>query len=182
MQPEQRQTAYTVAMWAALLIALAVLGRLVAHWPNFTPLVAVALFAGFMFRGWLAGAVPLAALLVSDLAIGFYPPGEMAFVYLGAALAVLVGRASLAPRATVLGYGAAMLGGAAVFFVLSNFGVWLFGGIYPPTWSGLAACYVAAIPFFKFTLAGTALWLAVLIGLQALAGRLAPGVAHRPHA
>lgn len=179
MQPDTRQaqTAQTVLMWAVFLVALAVIGRFVAQWPNFTPVVAVALFAGLLFRGHLVWAVPVVALVVSDLVIGFYPPGEMAFVYLGMVAAALVGRGVLRPRLSALTYVGATLGGSIIFFLLSNFGVWLFGGIYPLTVAGLMACYIAAIPFFQYTLASTALWLAILIGLHVLVARLAPRAA-----
>ncbi|MCV6603914.1 MAG: hypothetical protein OIF34_01315, partial [Porticoccaceae bacterium] len=54
------------------------------------------------------------------------------------------------------------LGGSVLFFVLTNFGVWLSGAMYPMTPSGLMACYVAAIPFFHNTLIATALYSALL--------------------
>ena len=36
--------------------------------------------------------------------------------------------------------------------------------MYPYTWVGLEACYVAGIPFFKNTIAGDLLYVALLFG------------------
>ena len=47
--------------------------------------------------------------------------------------------------------------------------MWLFSGIYPRTCAGLAACYVAAIPFFQNTVAGDLFYAALLFGGFALA-------------
>jgi hypothetical protein len=54
-----------------------------------------------------------------------------------------------------------------LFFVITNFGVWLTGGgwFYPRTWQGLVECYVMAIPFFRNTLAGDLVFTGVLFGL-----------------
>jgi len=58
------------------------------------------------------------------------------------------------------------------FFVLTNAGVWLAGGLYPLTGAGLVSCYVAAIPFFGRTLAAQLLYATLLFGLHAWLGRL----------
>lgn len=172
MQRDANRSHAATVMWIAMLMALAVFGRLLAHWPNFTPMVAVALFAGFLFRSWMGWLVPLLALVISDLVIGFYEPGAMALVYLGVLAAIAIGRATLGARPSVLALGGASLAGAIVFFILSNLGVWLFGGLYPLSGEGLAACFVAAIPFFKYTAVSTVLWTAALFGIHFLAQRL----------
>lgn len=175
MQIDAKRSPGTALMWMALLIALATIGRLVVHWPNFTPVAAVALFAGLLFTGWRAWTVPFVALLISDWVIGFYDLGSMAFVYAGMLLATAIGRATSAARRqpSLPAVGGASLGAALIFFVVSNFGTWLFGGLYPLTLEGLVACYVAAVPFFKYTLASTLLWTAVLVGLHHGAERFA---------
>ena len=61
----------------------------------------------------------------------------------------------------------AALGSAAAFFVISNFGVWLAGFLYPHTWAGLTACYVAALPFFGKGILSNLLFSAVFFGLPA---------------
>jgi len=160
---------------AAALVALGVAGRLLPHPPNFTPVAAVAIFAGLMFRGGLAAwLVPIAAMALSDLMIGFYHPGIMTGVYLGMLMAVLLGRVLLAQGVSVMGVICSALGAGIAFFVISNFAVWLFGALYPPTLDGLIACYVAALPFLKYTLAGNLFWCGVIFGLYAFYLRTAP--------
>ena len=143
-------------------IAALALSRLLPHPPNFTPLVAAALFSGALCRDWrLALVAPLAAMLLADLWLGLH--ATLAFVYLGMALAVAVGRALGERRRPAILLGAGLLG-SSLFFVVSNAGVWLTQDLYPPTAAGLAACYVAALPFFAHTLLATLLWGAVLFG------------------
>ena len=159
-----------------LLILFAILAaaflRLVPHPPNFTPVGALALFSGAMLgKRWLAFAAPLGALLISDLVLGFYP--GVAFVYAATCLAVLVGW-FLAGRRSALRIGAAAVGSAILFFLVTNFGMWLFSGFYPPTAAGLAACFVAAVPFFQNSLAGDLVFSALLFGGWALAERALP--------
>jgi len=161
-----------VVLLSAILAAAAL--RLVPHPPNFTPIAAMALFGGaYLPRRSLAFVAPLAALLLSDLILGFYH--GMAFVYATTALVVLIGW-WLSSRRTPLRIGAAALVSSAVFFVVTNFGMWLFSGFYPLTPAGLAACYVAAIPFFQNTIAGDLFYAAVLFGGFALLERAVPAL------
>jgi hypothetical protein len=155
---------------SAILAAAAL--RLVPHPPNFSPIDAMALFSGaYLGRRGLAFVAPLGALLLSDLFLGFYH--GMAFVYGTVALIVIIGW-WLSSRRTPLRIGAAALASAALFFVLTNLGMWLFSGFYPRTVSGLEACSVAAIPFFQNTLAGDLFYTAVLFGGFALLERIVP--------
>jgi hypothetical protein len=159
-----------IAILSAILVA-AVL-RLVPHPPNFTPVGAIALFAGaYIGRRAIAFAAPLGALLLSDLVLGFYP--ELAFVYLGTAAAVVIGW-TVAGRKSILGVGLAALASSVLFFTVTNFGVWLLMDYYPKTLAGLAACYTAAIPFFQNTLAGDLFFSFLLFGGFALAERQVP--------
>jgi hypothetical protein len=63
--------------------------------------------------------------------------------------------------------------GAVIFFVVSNFGVWLQSGMYPHTLAGLADCYTLALPFFRNTLTGDLVYSGLLFGAYAFATRLA---------
>jgi hypothetical protein len=151
--------------------------RLVPHPPNFSPIDAMALFSGaYLGRRSLAFVAPLAALLLSDLFLGFYH--GMAFVYGTVALVVVIGW-WLSSRRTPLRIGAAAFASAVLFFVLTNFGMWLFSGFYPRTLSGLVTCYVAAIPFFQNTLAGDLFYAALLFGGFALLERGVPALRAR---
>jgi hypothetical protein len=157
------------ALTLCLIIAAAAASRLLPHPENVTPVAALALFAGAHFeRRSLALLVPLAAMLLSDMVLGFH--ATQWAVYLGVALMCCIGfllrtRRGAAPVAL------ACLAGSVVFFVVSNVGVWLTGGLYAPTLEGLVACFVAAIPFFTNTLLGDAFYAALLFGGFALAER-----------
>jgi hypothetical protein len=138
----------------------------------------MALFSGaYLGRRWLAFVAPLAAMLLSDSILGFH--SGMPFVYASVALIVLIGclvRSTVTPL-TVVG---AALASSVLFFVVTNFGTWLLSGMYPLTGAGLAACYVAAIPFFQNTAVGDLFYCAVLFGGFALLERAVPKL--RPQA
>ena len=136
------------------LIALIAASRLLPHPPNFTPVLAAALFCGGLLPPGRALLVPIGAMLVSDLALGLH--AGMASVYLAMALCVLLGRVLPPQRSLSLALGGA-LAASVLFFVVTNFAVWLSGDLYPPTTAGLLACYVAALPFFHHTLLSTLL-------------------------
>src|SRR6478735_7466706 len=155
------------------IVAAAVL-RLVPHPPNFTPIGAMALFSGAMFgRRAIAFLAPLGALLLSDLVLGFYH--GQATVYFSVALIVMIGMAALTRRSTVR-VGAAAIASSILFFVITNFGMWLFSGFYPRTLLGLETCYIAAIPFFQNTLAGDLFYATMLFGGFRIAELLMPRI------
>ena len=159
-----------IALVSAIAAAAAL--RLVPHPPNFSPIDAMALFSGaYLGRRALAFAAPLAALLLSDFVLGFY--AGMGFVYASVALIVLIGWL-LSEKKTALRIGAAAVAGSVAFFVITNFGMWLFSGFYPVTPAGLEACYVAAIPFFQNTVAGDLFYAALLFGGFALLEQFVP--------
>lgn len=154
---------------AVLLLAIifgAAALRLLPHPSNFTPIGALALFAGAHFndKRW-AFIVPLAAMFLSDILIGFH--GQMPVVYAAFAVIVCMGFV-LRDKKTALRVTGASLAAATFFFIVSNFAVWAFDGLYPMTFQGLVTCYVAAIPFFQNWLTGTLLYSAVLFGGFAL--------------
>lgn len=148
------------AIVAAILGAAA--ARLLPHPPNFAPIGAIALFSGaYIGRSWLAFAIPLTALVLSDALLGFY--SHMEIVYTSFALVVVLGQLALS-RKSPLRVGAAALASSVLFFIITNFGEWLYSGTYRHTPDGLVTCYVAAIPFFQTTLAGDLFYSALLFG------------------
>lgn len=155
------------------IVSALALYRILPHPVNFTPVMAAALFAGARLDGTrMAFLVPLLAMLVSDLVIGFH--STMPFVYAGMALAVacgllIRGRGGFAPVAS------ATLAGSLGFFAVTNFGAWLHSPeLYSRDWSGLAASYIAAIPFYRNSLLSDAVFGALLFGGWALAERTFP--------
>ena len=159
------------------LIVLAALSRLLPHPPNFSPVEAVALFGGAYFaRRSLALVVPLLGMLLSDFALGLLNGGEYASyftsagfltVYACIALSTLMGF-GLRGRVSALRVGGYSLAGSVLFFLVTNFGAWLASPAYPQDAAGLLAAYVAGIPFFQNTVAGTLLYSALLFGSFAL--------------
>lgn len=157
-----------------VLVAAAAAFRLAPHPPNFAPIGALALFAGAAFPSWRwALLAPLAAMLISDAWLGFHPymPAVYGCMLVNVGLGCWVrsrnvmgaadGAAEGAPTQAAPGrrgvrqaayVSGATLCGSVFFFLATNFAVWL--GVYERTWSGLAACYTAALPFFRYTLAG----------------------------
>ncbi|MDE0612447.1 MAG: hypothetical protein OXH88_07135 [Gammaproteobacteria bacterium] len=153
--------------WIAIgLILLIVFSRLIPHPPNFTPVLAAALFCGTLYmRPSHSLLVPLLGMAAGDLVLGFHD--QVWAVYLAVALCVGLGRWMLSPPAVLATLGAGV-SGSALFFLLTNFAVWLQGDFYPMTTAGLLACYVAAIPFFHHTLIATLLFGLALFGLSRL--------------
>lgn len=140
---------------------------------NFSPIGAMALFgAAYFGRKQMAFIVPLAALWISNLVIdnlflSQYYEGFSLFsnwqVYLAFGIIVLLGLAifkKVTPVRALVG----SLSASVIFFIVSNFFVWLEGTLYPMTSGGLVVCYVAAIPFFWNTLAGDLFFVAVMFG------------------
>jgi len=164
-------------IFLVVLVVLAAVVRLVPHPPNFAPIIALALFGGACFADRrMALLVPLAAMFLSDLVLGLH--SQVISVYVAfvmiAGLGMLLRRnRGAAPLA------AAALAGSSLFFVLTNFGVWLLDGLYPLTLPGLVACYAAAVPFFQNTLLGGLFYTGLLFGGLALAERTLPFMRER---
>ncbi len=164
----------TQAQWigAAVLVVVCVFGRLMPHAPNFTPMAAVALFGGAYFsRARVAAAVSISAMFASDAVIGFYDVRMMAVVY-AALLAPIALRRFLRGRFLAARVGLCAASGSVLFFLVTNFAVWLFSGIYPNTLAGLVDCYTAGLAFFQYTLSGDLCWSAALFGGHVLVGAL----------
>jgi hypothetical protein len=160
------------ATLAFLLVLMAVVSRIVPHPWNLTPLVAIALFGGATFERTLgAAALTLGALALGDAALGLFPYEGMAWVYGASVSVVFVGRA-LGTRRGIASTLIAALTGGAFFYVVTNFGVWATGHLYPHTATGLVACYAAAVPFYRHQILGDLAYTALLFGALAAARAL----------
>ncbi len=156
------------------LIVLSAVLRILPHPWNLTPVGAMALFSGAMFRNrWIAFLLPLASLFAGDVFVGFHK--LMLAVYASFAVSVAIGR-WLAENRSVARIGGAALLGALQFFVVTNFAMWAVGGFYPKTTVGLVNCFVAGVPFFWNTFAGDALYAGVLFGGFAFAEKMVPAI------
>ena len=132
---------------AIVLILMGVASRLSAHAWNFTIMGGLSILCGAFFaRKWVSVVVIFSSLFISDMVIGFHP--QMPGVYLGFALMIFVGALLKAkPSRLAVTSGAAL--GSFLFFVVTNFFVWLEGSLYPQAWNGLIECYTMAIPFYR---------------------------------
>ena len=164
------------------IILATALFRLVPHWPNFTPIAALALFGAAMFeRKWLGLIAPLAAMLLSDALIGFH--GSMGAVYASFGLTWLLGVYALR-KPTAGRIALASIVSSILFFLITNFAVWYGSTFYPQNMAGLVTCYVSGLAFYNGTsfflngLAGDLFFSAILFGgyhlLQLRFGELKP--------
>lgn len=154
------------SLWSVIAaVGIVALFRFIPHVPNFVPLTAIAIFGGARLKSrWMAVALVLAAMLLSDIAIGFH--STLAFVYVSLAISVVLG-GMLREKAAPAGIFAATIAASLQFFVVTNLGVFLTQDLYPKTWEGLMACYTMALPFFRTSLLADVLYTALLFSLQA---------------
>jgi hypothetical protein len=171
-------------MIAYLLLLVAVLSRFIVlphtAWLNFTAVGGALLYFGAR-RPWREMVAPLAVLMVTDYCLTtyayHYPFHWQSYVptWLWYAAAIVLGQILLSARANFTRVAAATLLGPTSFFVISNYAVWAEGGMYPHTLSGLEACFVAAIPFYRNDVASTAIVLGLAFGVPVLVRRMQTG-------
>ena len=152
-------------MQGRLWIAMVLVGagaRLLPHPWNFTPLMAIGLFAGSKAaRASIGALATLLALLLSDAVLGFY--SGFWYVYAAALVPVAIGRFMRERR----GAGAIATAAAASslsFFLITNFMVWATSAWYPHTLTGLSACYIAGLPFYQNQVMGDAFYTVAIFG------------------
>lgn len=156
-------------MWLAIiLIAIGAVLRLLPHIPNFAPIGAIALFSGTYLPKKLALIVPLLAMVVSDIFIGYYAWPLMVSVYSSFLLSILLGTWLKKNKKWKNVLGASLLS-SFLFFIITNLAVFLFTPLYPKTLSGLAFCYYMALPFFRNTIAGDLFFTFAFFGIYQIA-------------
>ena len=159
-----------------LMVLAAAFSRLIPHPWNFTAIGAMALFGGTYFDSKKQSLlIPLAALALSDLVLGGFH-STMLFVYGAFALIAMIGwnlreQKSVAKTATLT------LTSSLVFFVVSNFGVWMMDGMYAKTTAGLFECFVAAIPFFTNQVLGDFFFVGLMFGAYETLRKVSPSLA-----
>lgn len=139
------------------LVALIIVARLLPHFPNFTPVVAVALFSAFYFRHrpW-AAAVPIVGMVISDFFLPGYAWEQRLIIYVSFMLCFGLGfflRKKYTVGRTIM----TSLAASTVFFLITNC-VYLYHGpgpvMYPHTLAGQITSYINALPFFKWSILG----------------------------
>ncbi|HEY4509919.1 MAG TPA: DUF6580 family putative transport protein [Candidatus Paceibacterota bacterium] len=157
--------------------AISVAARLLPHPANFTPMAALALFAGVYaakVSKWYL-LLPLGAMLVSDLFVGFYEWQTMAVVYASFFAIGLIGLLTRMCETRFHTFYAVILAavsGSVLFYLTTNFAVWAFSGMYAPTLDGLMFSYYMGLPFFKFTLLGDLFYVFLFFGIYEFATSL----------
>lgn len=159
------------------IVLLAVLMRamtplIFGYMPIFSPIESIVLFGGIYFGN--KRIIPFIAMLLAiwlgDVLVNRIYSGQLMFFYKGfywqylGFLSIMFMGTLLQNRITLLSTTVAGLLSASVFFLISNFGVWMSWSLYPHTMEGLSLCYVAAIPFFKYTLLSNLLCCVLLCG------------------
>lgn len=166
----KRQTLYFI-----LLVILAVGSRLIAPWPNFTAMTAVAVTGGMLFgKRYLGILLPIVALFISDLIIN-----NTLYAYLGNhwltegagwlygsyLLIALLGTAKVVKSKYSFLFGAGLVG-TLLFYLLTNFGAWLGNPMYPQSLVGLLESYTMGLPFLFNQVLGTLAYSGLIVGLH----------------
>ena len=139
-----------------------VMARFLPHPANFAPITAIALFGARYLPKKFAFILPISILLISDLFLGFYGP-EMFFVYGSFILAGFIGLISRNKKSLSF-IPFTSISSSIIFFLITNFGVWLTTTMYAKNIIGLESCFIAAIPFFRNTLLSDLLYTTLFIG------------------
>jgi hypothetical protein len=148
-------------MLALSLVLIGILLRFAPHAANFTPVAAIALFGGAYLNKRQALIVPLVLMMVSDMFLGFH--NVIPFTWGGFVLITVLGF-WIKNHKSFTAILSGSLASALLFYLVSNFGVWLMGW-YPPTLKGLADCYIMALPFLRHFILATLVYVAVFFGV-----------------
>lgn len=146
------------------IVALVSIAHLIPHPFGVSPIGATAMYAGAYGSRRSAWIVPLVPLFIGHLLTGFYDPTVMLFVYAGFALSTIAGRL-LSARKNAARFSLAVIGGAVIFYIFSNFSIWLVG-MYPPTAAGLLQCYLQGLPYLAASIAANAIYGALIFSLH----------------
>ncbi|MBI2098638.1 MAG: hypothetical protein HYT49_03245 [Candidatus Wildermuthbacteria bacterium] len=164
-------------LFLLVFVGISIVARLLPHIPNFAPIAGLALFAGVYASKtskWYL-FTPVAAMLVSDLFVGFYEPRTMAVVY--ASFFAIGFMGFLVRKYKSAGWRSATIAlatfaGSTLFYLTTNFAVWAFSGMYAPTLDGLLLSYYMALPFFKLTILGDLFYVSLFFGIYEFATSL----------
>ena len=135
------------------IIFILAIARLIPHPPNFTPIIAAAIISSYLFRNiYFSLIVLLGSMFLSDLIIGLYD--NFLFIYFSLFLVIFV-QSRINMKITFKNLYLHSLIASLIFFITTNFSVWMFSNLYEKSFSGLIYCYYLAIPFFTNTIIST---------------------------
>lgn len=144
------------------LILFGVAMRILPHPPNMTPVSAIAFASALYFRKRWSIIMPLAAVMISDILIGFYDWRIMTSVYASFLIVGIISRVSARYR-TTFAVGLSVFASSAIFFLITNTAVWLFSPWYAKNISGLLYSYWLGVPFWRNMLIGDSAYTALLV-------------------
>jgi hypothetical protein len=153
---------------AIFLIIIGVVCRLFPHPPNFTPIVAIAIFGGVYLSSKTALLLPIIIMIISDIFIGFYDFNLMIFVYVSILLSVILGFLIRKNKNWIIVLSTSVLS-AFLFFIITNFAVWFFTTWYPKNLFGIVQCYLMALPFLKNNILGNLFYTGIIFGFFEIA-------------
>jgi len=157
--------------YTLLIIVLIIVGftlRLLPHPANFAPIMALALFSGLYLPHRLNVIIPVVAMLLSDIFLGFYSLPMMFSVYGSFILATVLG-AWLKKHKNIGNVVLTTLAGSSLFFLVTNFTVWAFGTMYSHNLAGSMQSYYMALPFFRNSLLSDLFYVGIFVGVAELA-------------
>ena len=158
---EEKNTELLIAL---IFILIGVILRFVPHPPNFSPITAIALFGGVYFSKKIAILLPIIALIISDMFIGYYELSLMTSVYVSFLFVVGLGFWLKKHKKWYNILGCAIIGSLS-FFIITNFAVWVFTPWYLKNITGFFECYLMALPFFRNTLLGDLFFVPIFFGI-----------------
>jgi ABC-type proline/glycine betaine transport system permease subunit len=147
-------------MLAISLIIIGILLRFIPHTANFTPVAAIAIFAGVYLNKKQALIVPLLLMVISDIFLGMH--NVALFTWGSFILVTLLGMWAKNHK-TARGIISTSIVSSVVFYLITNFGVWAMGW-YPLTAKGLLDCYILGLPFLRNFGVATLAYTAVFFG------------------
>src|SRR3989344_1475208 len=149
-----------------LLIVFAVASRYIPHLPNFAPITAIAIFAGFYFSTKKAVVLTISVRLISDIIIGFFSWPVMIAVYVAHLLGVFLGSWIKKGNHRWLKALSSSVLASVLFFLITNF-AYLYAA-YPHNWQGISTSYINGLPFFRATLFSDLVYTVALFGVYEL--------------
>tara|TARA_Y100000589_G_scaffold49949_1_gene41577 strand:- start:1187 stop:1693 length:507 start_codon:yes stop_codon:yes gene_type:complete len=151
-----------------IIILIGAFSRIIPHPPNFTAIGAISILGGVYFgKNYLAFLIPIISMLISDFLLGF----NMAIsVYLSFLIMIPLG-IGIKNKLSNLSVIKTSIYASIVFFLITNFSVWIFSTVYPNNIYGLLICYYAGIPFFFNTLLGNIFFSFSLFGIYEIVSK-----------
>lgn len=146
-------TRYLVILFAVVLL---IISRSLSFIPNFTPTISLIVFISIMFRNhYVLAFIIILSQVISDYFLGYY--SSMLFVYLSYVLIAVTSKCILKEFNFMHIMGTSIIS-VIIFYLVSNYGVWQMMDLYQYNFSGLMQCYIAGIPFLKYSLISTLLY------------------------